>query len=145
MSRNQIIQNSINQAYYKLTNIAEIGAYMSGNYFDLIINKDNYDYADEIINQLFSKIINIIKFNISKDDIEFIEYKSFCFNDPSDELINDCLNIVNSFIKNKKSSNETTLFNSLNSLTNKYSNKEITKSLDTIFDILLDYYTIIRK
>ena len=144
MSMNQIIQKSIDQAYYKLTNIAEIGAYISGNYFDLIINKDNFDFADEIINKLFEKIINVIKVSISKDDIEFVEYKSFCFNDPSNELINDCFKIVNNFITNKKSSNKTTLIDSLDSLKNKYSKEELAKSLDTILDILLDYYTIIR-
>lgn len=144
MNKDLIIQKSVDEAYYKITSIATIKAYISGGYSDLIINKDNINYVDEIINELFKKISNEIKIKVKKDDIDFIEYKSFCFNNPSKELINDCFKIVNNFITNKKSSNKTTLIDSLNSLKNKYSEEELAKSLDTIFDILLDYYTIIR-
>ena len=144
MNKDLIIQKSVDEAYYKITSIATIKAYISGGYSDLIINKDNINYVDEIINELFKKISNEIKIKVKKDDVDFIEYKSFCFNNPSNELINDCFKIVNNFITNKKSSNKTTLIDSLNSLKNKYSEEELTKSLDTIFDILLDYYTIIR-
>ena len=144
MNKDLIIQKSVDEAYYKITSIATIKAYISGGYSDLIINKDNINYVDEIINELFKKINNEIKIKVKKDDVDFIEYKSFCFNNPSSELINDCFKIVNNFITNKKSSNKTTLIDSLNSLKNKYSEEELAKSLDTIFDILLNYYTIIR-
>lgn len=115
MNKDLNIQKLIDQTYYKLINISEIEAYISGGYIDLIINKDNSIYADEIINKLFEKITNTIKVSISRNDIEFIKYKSFCFNNPSDEIIKDCFDIVNSFIENKKSSNETNLLNSINS------------------------------
>ena len=145
MNKNIIIQKSVDEAYYKITSIATIKAYISGGYSDLILNKDNLNYANEIINELFKKISNEIKIKVKKSDIDFIEYKSFCFNNPSNELINDCFKIVNKSIKtNKKSSNKTTLIDSLNLLSNKYIKEELAKSLDTIFDILLDYYTIIR-
>ena len=98
----------------------------------------------KLLMNYLKKISNEVKTKVKKDDVDFIEYKSFCFNNPSNELINDCFKIVNNFITNKKSSNKTTLIDSLNSLKNKYSEEELAKSLDTIFDILLDYYTIIR-
>lgn len=130
MNKDLLIQNSVDNAYYKLTSITEIGTYISGGYYNLIINKENLNFYDKIINQLFEKITNVIKFSISRDDVDSIEYKSFCFNNPSNELINDCFKIVNNFITNKKSSNKTTLIDSLNSLKNKYSEEELAKSLD---------------
>ena len=77
--------------------------------------------------------------------MEFIIYKSFCFNNPSNELIKDCFKIVNTKILNKKSSNNTTLFESLKSLQDKYNEEENSKALNTIFDILLDYYSIVKR
>lgn len=97
------------------------------------------------IYNVFLKFCNEISNKVTKNDIEFIDYKTFISNDPSEELIKDCFDIVNSKITNKKSSNETTLYSLLNSIREKHSKEEIGKSLDTIFDILLDYYSIIRK
>lgn len=109
MNKDLIIQKSVDEAYYKITSIATIKAYISGGYSDLIINKDNINYVDKIISELLKEISNEVKTKVKKDDVDFIEYKSFCFNNPSNELINDCFKIVNNFITNKKSSNKTTL------------------------------------
>ena len=79
MNKNIIIQKSVDKAYYKITSIATIKAYISGGYSDLILNKNNINYANVIINELFEKISNEIKNKVQKDDMDFIEYKSFCF------------------------------------------------------------------
>ena len=72
-------------------------------------------------------------------------YKSFCYNEPKKDLIEDCFKIVNNDIKNKQSDKEsTTLLKSLSSLQTKYSEEDMEKSLNTIFDILLDYYSIVK-
>ena len=109
------------------------------------ILKNNPDYIDEIIDGVFWKLMNEIKSKVTRDDIEFIEFKEFLSKNPSSKLIKDCFDIVNTNLKNKKSSNEQSLFLLLKSIENNYPKEEIEKSLDTIFDILLDYYSIIRK
>lgn len=63
----------------------------------------------KLLMNYLKKISNEVKTKVKKDDVDFIEYKPFCFNNPSNELINDCFKIVNNFITNKKSSNKTTL------------------------------------
>ncbi len=144
MEKETIINEAVQKAYERITSIAELKAMISGDYFSLIISKDNINYADDIINNVFWKLCEEISKKVTKDDIEFIMYKSFVDNDPSENLIKDCFNIVNNILINKKSSNNTTLFSLLDSLKDKYKQEEVNKSLDTVFDILLDYYTIIR-
>lgn len=107
--------------------------------------KELISYSDEIVNLLFKKFCDDIANKISDDDMEFIIYKSFCFNNPSKKLMQDCFKIVNDNLQNKKSSNNTTLLESLNSLKPNHSEQELEKSLNTIFDILLNYYVIIKK
>lgn len=149
MDKNAIIDEAVQKAYNNLKDIIELKAMVVGNYLGIIIPMSKFDelieYADDILNKLFSKFCDEIADKVTDDDIEFINYKTFINNDPSEELINDCFKIVNNRITNKKSSNETTLYSLLNSIKEKHSKEEIGKSLDTIFDILLDYYSIIRK
>ena len=81
MNKDLIIQKSVDEAYYKITSIATIKAYISGGYSDLIINKDNINYVDEIISELFKKISNDVKTKVKKDD-GFVKelYKKGCIN-----------------------------------------------------------------
>lgn len=148
MDKNTIINQAVDKAYNNIIDVVKLKANIYGGYFGLIIPKNDInvigDYADEIINLVYKKICDEIATKITKDDIEFIMYKTFSMNNPSEELIDDCFKIVNGNISNKKSSTETTLYTLLNSIKDKYSKEEIGKSLDTIFDILLDYYSIIR-
>ncbi len=149
MDKKAIINQVVNEAYKNLTSIAELNANAIGGYFGLIIPekkiRELISYSDDIVNLLFKKFCNNIANKITDDDMEFIIYKSFCFNDPSSELVQDCFKIVNDNLQNKKSSNNTTLLESLNSLKLNHSEPELEKSLNTIFDILLDYYVIIKK
>lgn len=149
MDKKAIINQVVNEAYKNLTSIAELNANAIGGYFGLIIPekkiRELISYSDDIVNLLFKKFCNNIANKITDDDMEFIIYKSFCFNDPSSELVQDCFKIVNDNLQNKKSSNNTTLLESLNSLKLNHSEQELEKSLNTIFDILLDYYVIIKK
>ena len=149
MDKKAIINQVVNEAYKNLTSIAELNANAIGGYFGLIIPekkiRELISYYDDIVNLLFKKFCNNIANKITDDDMEFIIYKSFCFNDPSSELVQDCFKIVNDNLQNKKSSNNTTLLESLNSLKLNHSEPELEKSLNTIFDILLDYYVIIKK
>lgn len=149
MDKKAIINQVVNEAYKNLTSIAELNANAIGGYFGLIIPekkiRELISYSDDIVNLLFKKFCNNIANKITDDDMEFIIYKSFCFNDPSSELVQDCFKIVNDNLQNKKNSNNTTLLESLNSLKLNHSEPELEKSLNTIFDILLDYYVIIKK
>ena len=149
MDKKAIINQVVNEAYKNLTSIAELNANAIGGYFGLIIPekkiRELISYSDDIVNLLFKKFCNNIANKITDNDMEFIIYKSFCFNDPSSELVQDCFKIVNDNLQNKKSSNNTTLLESLNSLKLNHSEPELEKSLNTIFDILLDYYVIIKK
>lgn len=148
MDKKAIINQAVNEAYKNLTSIAELNVNAIGGYFGLIIPKrkikELISYSDEIVNLLFKKFCDNIANKITDDDMEFIIYRLFCFNDPSKELMQDCFKIVNDNLQNKKSSNNTTLLESLNSLKPNHSEQELEKSLNTIFDILLDYYLIIK-
>lgn len=150
MDKETIISQVVNKAYNNLISLVELRASIMGGYFGMIIPENRLEelaiYGDEIINTLYSKFCDCLSKKFKDDDIEFIMYKSFCSNNPSKDLIKDCFKIVNNDIKNKQSNNATaTLLESLISLKDKYSEKDIEKSLDTIFDILLDYYSIIKK
>ena len=77
--------------------------------------KELAEYTDEIINNLYIRFCEYLAEKIDTNDMEFILYKSFCYNNPSKDLIEDCFKIVNDDIKKKQSSNETTtLLKSLN-------------------------------
>lgn len=150
MDKNAIINEAVQQAYNNLKSIVDLKILgVIGNYFSLIIPESKFnslkDYVDEIIDKTFWKFCNELSNKVTKDDIEFIMYKSFVNNNPSGELIEDCFKIINDILINKKSSNLTTLYSLLNPLKENYSKEEYEKSLDTIFDILLSYYSVIRK
>jgi len=149
MDKKTIINEAVQTAYKNITSIVDLRLMIVGNYFSLMIPestlKDNIEYADDIINEVFWKLCDELSPKVTKDDMEFIMYKSFVNNEPSDDLIKDCFSIVNNALTNKNSSNRTTIYELLNSLKDKYDKGEISKSLDTIFDILLDYYSIIKK
>lgn len=149
MTKQEIINEAVQTAYTNITSIVDLDLIIVGNCVSYIIPqsilKNNSDYIDEIINNVFWKLINEIKSNVTKDDMEFIEFKEFFSKNPSNNLIKDCFNIVNTNLENKKSSDEQSLFSLLKSIETNHPKEEIEKSLDTIFDILLDYYSIIRK
>lgn len=148
MTKQKIINEAVQTAYTNITSIVDLDLIIVGNYVSYMIPqsilKNNPDYIDEIIDGVFWKLMNEIKSKVTRDDIEFIEFKEFLSKNPSSKLIKDCFDIVNTNLKNKKSSNEQSLFLLLKSIENNYPKEEIEKSLDTIFDILLDYYSIIR-
>lgn len=149
MTKQEIINEAVQTAYTNITSIVDLDLIIVGNYVSYMIPqsifKNNPDYINEIINNVFWKLMNEIKSKVTKDDIEFIEFKKFLIKNPSDELIKDCFNIINTNLENKKSSDEQSLFSLLKPIETNYPKEEIEKSLDTIFDILLDYYSIIRK
>lgn len=149
MTKQKIINEAVQTAYTNIPSIVDLDLIIVGNYVSYMIPqsilKNNPDYIDEIIDGVFWKLMNEIKSKVTRDDIEFIEFKEFLSKNPSSKLIKDCFDIVNTNLKNKKSSNEQSLFLLLKSIENNYPKEEIEKSLDTIFDILLDYYSIIRK
>ena len=148
MDNNSIVDKAVQEAYINLTSIVKLRITIIGDYFSLIIPesmlKEKENYVDEIVDKTFWKICDEISAKVTKDDMEFITYKSFVNNNPSEELIKDCFDIINNII-NKKSSQNTPLFSLLDSLKPKYKKEELNKSLNTIFDILLDYYEIIKK
>ena len=148
MDKNTIINQAVEKAYNNIIDVIKLKASIYGGYFGLIIPEHDIDaigdYVDEIINLVYKKICDEIATKITKDDVEFTMYKTFSMNNPSQKLIDDCFKLVNNCISNKKSSSETTLYTLLNSIKDNHSKEEIGKSLDTIFDILLDYYSIIR-
>ena len=148
MEQNTIINQVVNQAYNDLTGLVDLKITELGGYFGMIIHNNKFEelvqYAEEIINNLYTKFCNVLSESITDDDMEFIIYKSFCYNNPNETLVEDCFKIVNNDIKKQSSEKESTLLESLDSLKSKYSEEDISKSLDTIFDILLDYYSIIR-
>lgn len=150
MDKDTIVNQVVNKAYYNLIGIVDVRATAIGGYFGMIIPESQFkglaNYCDEIINNLYKRLCNYLSNKITNDDMESITYKSFCCNDPKKELIKDCFEIVNSDIEHKQNSNKTsTLLESLTSLQSKYNEKDVSKSLDTIFDIILDYYSIIKK
>lgn len=146
MEKETIINQVVQKAYINLTQIAKLQCCMSGGYFGVIIPenqvKEIIDYDDEIINNLFWKFCDKLSSKITIEDTEMIMYKSFCFLNPNESLLEDCFDLVNNVILNKKSSNETTLLTLLKPLEAKYSKKDLEQTLDIIFDILLDYYII---
>lgn len=150
MDKETIINQVVNQAYSDLTGLVDFRvAGIIGGYFEMIIHESKLEelipYADDIINTLYDKFCVNLSKSIKDDDVEFTMYKSFCYNKPNEDLIDDCFKIVNIDIKNKQSDKEsTTLLKSLSSLQTKYSEEDMEKSLNTIFDILLDYYSIVK-
>lgn len=149
MNKQTIINETVQTAYKNITSIIDLRLMVAGDYFSLMIPekiiKEHIEYADEIVNNVFWKLCDEISKKVTSEDIEFIEYKSFVNNEPNKELVKDCFKIVNDILTNKNNDNETTLYSLLNDLKDKYDKKEVSKSLDTVFDILLDYYSIIRK
>lgn len=150
MDKEAIISQVVKQAYNDLTGLVDFRvAGIIGGYFEMIIHESKLEelipYADDIINTLYDKFCVNLSKSIKDDDVEFTMYKSFCYNKPNEDLIDDCFKIVNIDIKNKQSDKEsTTLLKSLSSLQTKYSEEDMEKSLNTIFDILLDYYSIVK-
>ena len=138
----------VEKALKNLKSIIDLKLLLIGDYLPLIVPKDiltsNLEYSEKIINDLFWKFCDELKDNVTNDDIEFIMYKSFVNNNPSDELINYCFEVVNDCITNQKNSETDSLKKLLDPIKDKISEDEFSKSLTTIIDILLDYYSIIR-
>ena len=113
MEKETIINEAVQTAYKNITSIVDLRLLIVDDYFSLMIPesilKNNIEYADEIINTVLWKLCDELSKKVTKDDMEFIMYKSFVNNDPSEKLIKDCFNIVNDILSNKKSSNNTTV------------------------------------
>lgn len=129
MTKQKIINEAVQTAYTNITSIVDLDLIIVGNYVSYMIPqsilKNNPDYIDEIIDGVFWKLMNEIKSKVTRDDIEFIEFKEFLSKNPSSKLIKDCFDIVNTNLKNKKSSNEQSLFLLLKSIENNYPKEEI--------------------
>jgi len=141
------VEEAAEKAYHNLVSIVELNLGIVGGYFNLII-KENFEdekMCEEIINQVFFRLCDEISLKINEEELTLTSYKSYSYNSPSEDLINDCFKIVNDFLKNKKSRSETTLIHILHSLSKDYSKEEKEKVFDTIFDILLNYYKNINK
>lgn len=113
MNKQNIINEAVQTAYTRVKSIIDLRLIVSSSYTSYMIpypiNEEHPEYIVDIINDVFWKLLNEIKSKVTDDDIEFIEFKSFLSNNPSKELINDCFDIVNAILKDKKSSNETPL------------------------------------
>ena len=106
MTKQKIINEAVQTAYTNITSIVDLDLIIVGNYVSYMIPqsilKNNPDYIDEIIDGVFWKLMNEIKSKVTRDDIEFIEFKEFLSKNPSSKLIKDCFDIVNTNLKNKK-------------------------------------------
>lgn len=106
MDKKTIINEAVQTAYKNVTSIIDLRLMIVGDYFSLIIPKsilkDNSECVDDIINEVFWKLCDEISPKVTKDDIEFVMYKSFVNNEPSEDLIKDCFSIVNNILTNKR-------------------------------------------
>lgn len=149
MNKETILTTVVQNAYDNLIGIAEVGAFVVGNYLDIIIPKDpleqEHEDLDRIIDLLFWKFCDEIKHNLSKEKMIPIVYQSFCFNEPRQELIDDCFKVVNEALFHEENGHHTTFYSLLNSLSLNHKQEDLEQTLNTIFDILLDYYIAIKK
>ena len=147
MNNEMIINQAVNEAYYKLTTIAKVRANICGGYFEVIIPENQLsvllEHSQEIINRLFQKFCKEISENIKKTNFYNIKISSFCFNVPSKNLLKLCSKIVKDTIFKEQSNDN--LFELLEFTKKKYKKNEMEKSLNTIFDILLSYYCTIEN
>ena len=92
MDKETIINQVVNQAYNDLTGIIDLKILaIIGGYFEMIIHESKLEkltpYVDDIINTLYDKFCVNLSKSITDDDMEFIIYKSFCYNEPKKDLI----------------------------------------------------------
>ena len=92
MDKETIINQVVNQAYNDLTGLVDLKiSAIIGGYFGMIIHESKLEeltpYVDDIINTLYDKFCVNLSKSIKDDDIEFIMYKSFCYNKPNEDLI----------------------------------------------------------
>ena len=139
MNKEQIINEAVTKAYNNLVAITEVKATFTSTYIETIASflpKESYEYLDEIIDKLFWKFCKDKK-NF-KNEPYIYNYRTFCLNEPNEEVLIECLALVRDCIQNKN--NEKTLFSLLKPLREKYPSSMNTNVVDTIFDILLNYY-----
>ena len=139
MNKEKIINDAVMQAYNNLVAITEVRASFTSGYIETIagfLPKESYEYLDEIINKLFWKFCQD-KDNF-KNEPNIFNYQTFCLNAPNEEVLIECLALVRNCIQNKN--NEKTLFSLLEPLKEKYPPSMHTNVVDTVFDILLNYY-----
>lgn len=137
MNKQKIIDEAVLKAYDNLVTIANLKANLSAGYIESLASflpKESYQYLDEIIDKLFWKFC--LEINTSKK-LDISNFHSLCFNIVENEVFNDCLKVIEDCLANKN--NEKNLFSLLNPLKEKYPSTNI---MDTIFDILIDYYII---
>lgn len=148
MEKDTIINQVVETAYIDIIDISKYNFNLIGGYFEIILYKNDIkqigQYIDEIMDKLVFKFCDEISKKISINDINNFQYVSYCSNRPSEELIDECLKFVNTNIQNKKDSKTTALNIFFNSLQNKFTENELEQTIDTIFDILLNYYSIIN-
>lgn len=139
---NEIVEN----AYENLIDIVQLNIHIMGGYFPIIAQTMEKEEIgplfDEVINQLFWKFCSLLE---ETDTLEEWEaYNSFSLTETSEPFFKYILTLVNHAIENKKSSNRTTLYSLLEVVKEKYP-KEAEKTLDTLFDILLNYSLLKSK
>ncbi len=150
MNKETTLTTVVQNAYDNLTGIAEVGAFVVGSYLDIIIPKDHENHKseeiDEIINLLFWKFCDELQSKALKRNMDPVTYQSFCFNEPRQELIDDCFRIVNYALSDENThTRSTTFYSLLDSLTVNYDHEDLEQVLNTIFDILLDYYIAVKN
>lgn len=146
MEKETIIGQVVEKAYIDLIDISKYKINLIGGYFEIILFRNDIkeigQYIDEIMNNLVIKFCDTISKRITENDIINFKYKSYCCNQPSKELLDECLKFVNNNITNKKDSKGATLTNFFDSLLPKFTKNELENTIDTVFDILLNYYSI---
>lgn len=147
MDKESIINQVVEKAYMDLKDIVNLNCYVLGGYFEMIIPESKVKelsfYTDEIVNQLFEKFCLQISKKITKADIQSISYYSYCFAIPNQQILAECFEFVNNAIFNNNGDKEKKLYPFLKKLETKY-NKDAEEYLNIVFDILLDYYSIIK-
>lgn len=148
MDKNIIINQVVNQSYNDLIGLVDLKISVLGGYFGMIIYENRIEelaqYTDVIINDLYTKFCHELSKSITDEDMEFIIYKSFCYNKPNEDLLTDCIKIVTHDIKKQSGKEQINLLESFHLLKYKYSENDISNLLNTVFDILLDLYSIIK-
>lgn len=133
------IDEIVEETYQSLIDLAELKIHIMGGYFSLLIGKMKKEeigiYFDEVVHRLFWKFCNLL----NEINMDKIEYDSLSMNKVSDSFFEDCLLLIHNAIQQKKSEN-TPLYVLLKPLKEKYP-KEAEKTIDTLFDILLNGYT----
>ena len=133
------INEIVEETYENLITVAQLKIHVMGGYFPLLVEKMKKEeigiYFDEVVHRLFWKFCSTLDRKIKG---EKKEYDFLSMSEVSDAFFEECILLIHNAIQQKKS--ETTpLYVLLKPMKEKYPN-EVEKTLDTLFDILLNNY-----